>query len=90
MIDFVGLPPFLRTILRFAMEAFNFHKAQTIYFKDNVVLHLRGPNEQFGTHGKLVGLSIYMYFLYNITVFANIQRNVKLQQLYNGIQEKVI
>ena len=35
-----------------------------------------------------VGLSIY--FLYNITVFENIQHNIILQQLYNGIQEKVI
>ena len=37
---------------------------------------------------RTVGLSIY--FLYNITVFANIQHNIMLQQLYNGIQEKVI
>ena len=36
----------------------------------------------------LLGLSIY--FLYNITVFENIQHNIILQQLYNGIQEKVI
>ena len=53
MIDFVGLFPFLKIILRVAMETKHSHIAKTKLFKDNFVLHFWGPNKQFGTHEKL-------------------------------------
>ena len=54
MSNFVGTPPFLRNALWVAMETMHFHIAQTnVFFEDNFVSHLGGPNEQFGTHEKL-------------------------------------
>ena len=53
MIDFVGIPPFLRIALRFAMVTMHFNIAQINLFIRNVFYASRGPIEQFGTHEKL-------------------------------------
>ena len=53
MIDFVGIPPFLRIALRVAMATMHFHIAQTGLFLGNVFSHSRDPREQFSTREKL-------------------------------------
>ena len=53
MIEFLGLPPFMRIALPVAMETMHFHKAQPNLFLGQLVSHLRAPDKQFGTHEKL-------------------------------------
>ena len=41
MIDFVGMPPFLRIALRVAMVTMHFHIAQTNLFFRNIFFHIQ-------------------------------------------------
>ena len=54
MSNFIGRPPFSNS-LWVGIETMQFHIAQTkIFFEDTFVSHPGGPNEQFGTHEKIV------------------------------------
>ena len=51
MIDFVGIPPFLRITLDVAMATMHFHIVQTgLCFRNIVFFFKVGPRKKFGTH----------------------------------------
>ena len=53
MSTFVDIPPF-SNLLWVAMETMHFHIAQTKIFGGHLRFAFRGPNEQSGTHEKIV------------------------------------
>ena len=53
MTDLLGTPRLLIITIWVAMETMHFHMAKTVYFYDNFISHLGGPNEQYGTHERL-------------------------------------
>ena len=81
-INFVGLPQYLRIIVRAAIKTMHFYKAQTNIFEYNFYLHFGSPNEQFVTDEHLSWVNCMPRYYITLKISAALLHTLQRQHAH--------